>query len=122
MNRRSLLQVLPGTTTAVALSPAFAMRAFAARPEVRVWKAASCGCCEGWVKHMRGAGFPVTVTEMEDVSPVKAQQGIPAALQSCHTAVVNGYVIEGHVPAAAVARLLVERPQAKGLAVPGMPL
>lgn len=93
----------------------------AAAPGVTVWKAASCGCCGGWVEHMRKAGFSVTVHELDDVDPVKTRLGVPAQLQSCHTAEVGGYVLEGHVPADSVARLLRERPQAKGLAVPGMP-
>jgi hypothetical protein len=122
MTRRTLLKALLGTAAVAALSSAFVVPAFAALPSVAVWKAASCGCCEGWVRHMRTAGFPVTVTEMDDVSPVKARHGVPAALASCHTALVDGYVLEGHVPAAAVVRLLAERPPAKGLAVPGMPL
>lgn len=88
---------------------------------VTVWKAASCGCCAGWVDHMRKAGFAVTVHEVDDVDPVKARLGVPERLQSCHTAEVDGYVLEGHVPADSVARLLRERPPAKGLAVPGMP-
>ncbi|HYG90908.1 MAG TPA: DUF411 domain-containing protein [Azospirillum sp.] len=88
---------------------------------VTVWKAASCGCCGNWVEHMRKAGFTVTVHEVDDVDPVKARLGVPGALQSCHTAEIDGYVLEGHVPADSVARLLRERPTAKGLAVPGMP-
>lgn len=98
-----------------AVSPA------SAAPAVTVWKAESCGCCGGWVDHMRKAGFPVTVHVVDDVDPVKARLGVPGPLQSCHTAQVDGYVLEGHVPADSVARLLRERPAAKGLAVPGMP-
>ncbi|TDH62180.1 DUF411 domain-containing protein [Dankookia rubra] len=89
--------------------------------KVEVWKDPSCGCCEGWVRHMRDAGFNVTVREVADVRPVKAASGVPEALWSCHTAVVDGYVVEGHVPAADVRRLLAERPRAKGLSAPGMP-
>ena len=112
VTRRSLLKTLLGGAAVAALSSAFPFPALAAPPMVAVWKAASCGCCEGWVKHMRAAGFPVQVTEMDDVSPVKVRQGVPSALESCHTAVVDGYVLEGHVPAPAVLRLLAERPQA----------
>ncbi|HYH22203.1 MAG TPA: DUF411 domain-containing protein [Azospirillum sp.] len=93
----------------------------AAGPLVEVWKAASCGCCAGWVKHMEAEGFAVRVHEVDDVDPVKRANGVPDALGSCHTAVVDGYVLEGHVPAADVKRLLIERPKAKGLSVPGMP-
>ena len=92
-----------------------------AAPPVSVWKSPSCGCCGAWVDHMRAAGHAVTVQDLDDVDPVKDRLGVPAALRSCHTALVDGYVLEGHVPADAVARLLRERPAARGLAVPGMP-
>ncbi len=82
----------------------------------------SCGCCGGWVAHVKAAGFPVEVIEAADVAPLKARLGVPDALVACHTAEVGGYVVEGHVPADAIKRLLVERPQAKGLAVAGMPV
>lgn len=88
---------------------------------VDVWKSPSCGCCGGWIEHMRDAGFAVTVRDTEDMAAVKAAKGVPEALGSCHTAVVDGYVVEGHVPAGDIRRLLAERPQAKGLAAPGMP-
>lgn len=88
---------------------------------VEVWQDPACGCCEGWVRHMREAGFEVAVRKVADVRPVKVAMGIDEALWSCHTAVVDGYVIEGHVPAADVRRLLVERPRARGLSAPGMP-
>jgi hypothetical protein len=90
-------------------------------PLVMVWKDANCGCCEGWVRHMRQAGFSVMVRDSNDMAAVKKARGVPDVLQSCHTAVVHGYVIEGHVPASDVERLVTERPTAKGLAVPGMP-
>lgn len=90
-------------------------------PAVTVWKSPSCGCCGGWIRHMRLAGFPVAVHDLDDVQPIKSARGVPDALQSCHTAVVDGYVIEGHVPAADIKRLLNERPPAKGLAAAGMP-
>lgn len=93
----------------------------AALPTVEVWKSPSCGCCGGWISHMRGAGFPVTVRDVDDVQPVKLRNGVPDDLQSCHTAVTGGYLIEGHVPAGDIKRLLDERPAAKGLAVAEMP-
>lgn len=99
----------------------FASGSAAAAPMVEVWKSRSCECCVGWVKHMIAAGFDVKVHEVEDVEPVKNANGIPEALESCHTSVVDGYAIEGHVPAEDVRRLLAERPQAKGLSAPGMP-
>ncbi|MGH1569799.1 DUF411 domain-containing protein [Methylobacterium sp. P31] len=90
-------------------------------PTVAVTKDPSCGCCEKWVAHLREAGLTVTVTE-GPVNPVKVRLGVPRDLASCHTAEVGGYVIEGHVPAGAIKRLLAERPKATGLAVPGMPV
>jgi hypothetical protein len=90
-------------------------------PAVTVWKSATCECCGGWVRHMRAAGFPVSVRDLDDVQPVKSANGVPEALRSCHTALVDGYVVEGHVPATDIQRLLDERPAARGLAAPGMP-
>ncbi|MWV24659.1 DUF411 domain-containing protein [Methylobacterium sp. 2A] len=90
-------------------------------PTVAVTKDPSCGCCERWVTHLREAGFTVTVTE-GPVNPLKIRLGVPRELASCHTAQVGGYVIEGHVPAGAIKRLLAERPEGTGLAVPGMPV
>ena len=87
-----------------------------------MYKSPTCGCCASWVDHLRAYGFPTETVETDDVQAVKAEHGVPAALQSCHTAVVDGYVVEGHVPAADVARLLSEAPEATGLAVPGMPV
>lgn len=114
--RRSLL----GFGLAAAALPVSVVRA-AQGPALQVWKDPSCGCCEGWVRHMRAAGFEATVHEVADLQAVKAVNGVPDKLQSCHTATVGGYVVEGHVPAADVRRLLAERPRAKGLAAPGMP-
>lgn len=90
-------------------------------PLVTVTKDPSCGCCDGWAAHVEAAGFPVRVLESGDMFSLKQRLGVPADLASCHTAEVDGYVIEGHVPAAALRRLLAERPKAIGLAVPGMP-
>ena len=89
---------------------------------VQVYKSPTCGCCANWVKHLQQHGFRTQVTETDDVAAIKAQHRIPARAQSCHTVVVDGYVIEGHVPAADVQRLLKERPAVVGLAVPGMPI
>ena len=91
-------------------------------PPIHVSKSPTCGCCAGWVDHVRGAGFHVRVTEMADLTALKTRLQVPPALASCHTAEVDGYVIEGHVPAGAIRRLLAQRPKAKGLAVPGMPI
>ena len=89
--------------------------------EVVVYKSPSCGCCTKWVDHLRANGFMVTTHEVADVNAVKERVGLPHGLGSCHTAQVDGYVIEGHVPAADIRRLLDERPAVAGLAVPGMP-
>ncbi len=91
---------------------------------VEVWKSESCGCCNGWVKHMESAGYAVKANNaaLGILAKIKRQAGLSPDLQSCHTAKVGGYVIEGHVPAEDVARLLEEKPDAIGLTVPGMPL
>ena len=89
---------------------------------IEVYKSPTCGCCRQWVEHLKGADFATDVHEMADVSPVKTKAGVPASLQSCHTALVGGYVIEGHVPADVIRRLLREKPKIAGLAVPGMPI
>ena len=115
-NRRRIL----GLSLAAAAVPLASARAVQATP-IEVWKDATCGCCEGWVEHMRAAGFQATVHDVGDLAAIKTARGVPDALQSCHTAVVDGYVIEGHVPAGDVRRLLLERPRAVGLAAPGMP-
>jgi hypothetical protein len=91
------------------------------KPKVTVWKDPNCGCCGKWVDHLRANGFDVTVNETALLSEIKTQHGVPADLAACHTATVGDYVIEGHVPAIAVLRLLDERPAIDGLAVPGMP-
>lgn len=92
-------------------------------PKVVVSKDPSCGCCGAWVEHLRQASFPVEVIETSGVSRVKTRLGVPLALASCHTAEVDRFVVEGHVPASALKRLLTERPQgARGLAVAGMPV
>ena len=116
LGRRSFL----GFGLAAAALPVGLARA-AQTPALEVWKDANCGCCEGWVRHMQAAGFEAVVHDVADLQAVKARNGVPGALQSCHTATVGGYVVEGHVPAADVRRLLAERPRAKGLAAPGMP-
>ncbi len=95
-----------------------------AGPALSVFKTPTCGCCSKWVDHMKKAGFQVTVTDMPQASldNVKAKHQVPAAVHSCHTAVVDGYAIEGHVPATEVKRLLKEKQKVTGIAVPGMPL
>ncbi|KAB2920173.1 MAG: DUF411 domain-containing protein [Hyphomicrobiaceae bacterium] len=92
------------------------------RPAITVSKDPNCGCCNGWIAHLRRNGFAVTAIETADMLAVKARLNVPAELSSCHTAEIGGYVVEGHVPAQAILRLLAERPDAVGLAVPGMPI
>lgn len=87
-----------------------------------VHKNESCGCCNAWVDHMREAGFDVEVRNEDNLDPIKTRLGVPPGKGSCHTAEVGGYLIEGHVPAEDVRRLLAERPDARGLVLPGMPL
>jgi hypothetical protein len=95
--------------------------ATAALPRMRVHKSPTCGCCSLWIDHMRAAGFTVEVRDVDDMGPVKEALGVPYGKGSCHTAEVGGYVIEGHVPAEDVKRLLAETPDARGLVLPGMP-
>lgn len=88
--------------------------------KVEVYKSASCGCCSLWVEHMKKSGFAVEVHDVRNVAPFRERFGVPDSVASCHTAVVGGYAIEGHVPAADIKRLLREKPKAAGIAVPGM--
>jgi hypothetical protein len=105
-----------------ALALTGAETSLAAGPTITVAKDAKCGCCSGWVAHLRHAGFTVDTRDVTDINRIKARLGVPFDLWTCHTAQVDGYVIEGHVPASVLRRLLTERPQAMGLAVPGMPV
>jgi hypothetical protein len=90
--------------------------------EIKVTKGPDCSCCDGWAKHLRSSGFAVSVVESTEMNRLKAKLGVPRDLQTCHTAEVGKYVLEGHVPAAAIRSLLNEKPQAIGLAVAGMPV
>ena len=100
---------------------AAALPTTAVPPSILVYKSPSCGCCKAWMDHLSQNGFKVTGKDMDDVQPMKDEVGLPAKLASCHTAIVDGYVIEGHVPAADIQRLLKERPKIVGLSAPGMP-
>lgn len=93
----------------------------AAAATLEVFKSPYCGCCSKWVEHVRAAGFTVNVTEVEDMANFGSQLGVPEKLRSCHTARAGKYLVEGHVPAADIKRLLKEKPDALGIAVPGMP-
>ena len=118
MKRRTLLSL----AAAAAAGGALPARARPSLPQVEVFKNPDCGCCTGWVEHLKAAGFPVQVHETPDTAAVRKRHGIPDALGSCHTGVVAGYALEGHVPADDVKRLLVQKPAAAGLSVPGMPV
>ena len=124
--RRTFLAVL-----AASVGVATAPRLFAQPPatsksstdsrEITIYKDANCGCCKEWVKHLQQAGFAAVVHDTTEMETVKRGFGVPVALESCHTARIGKYTIEGHVPADLISRLLKEQPVARGLAVPGMP-
>jgi len=89
---------------------------------ITVYKSPTCGCCAGWAEYLRDNGFQVTVVDQNDLRPVKARYGVGRELQSCHTAVIDGYVVEGHVPVDDIWRLITEKPDAAGITAPGMPM
>jgi hypothetical protein len=114
MNKRFLIPALAASLIGLTAQAA-------PLPPVDVYKSPYCGCCEEWVKHMRQAGFTVNTHDVQDVPAARQRIGMPERYGSCHTAKVGGYLLEGHVPAADVKRLLAQKPPAVGLAVPGMP-
>lgn len=122
MNRRKLLH------TSVALAAAtltgLGLAAQPSRPMVEVWKTPNCGCCKDWIKHLQASGFEVTTHDVSNdrKNAVRQRLGLAEQFGSCHTALVNGYVLEGHVPAREIQRLLKDKPVTLGLAVPGMPV
>lgn len=105
-------------TTQVAAAPA----APAELPTMTVYKSPTCGCCKGWIEHVKAAGFTVEVHDLDNLAEIKSESGVPASARSCHTAIVGGYTVEGHVPAPTVLRLLREKPRVAGIAVGGMPV
>lgn len=119
------MQKKPSARLALALIIGFissAAWAGPAAPVIDVYKSPTCGCCVKWIDHLKANGFTVRSHDTDDVARHKARLGIPAGYGSCHTAEVGGYAIEGHVPARDIRRLLKEKPQARGLTVPGMPI
>lgn len=122
LNRRSALRAIALGVTSFALPAVLRADAPKIRGALHVAKSPTCGCCDAWVSLAAAEGFDVTTRDMDDVAPAKVQAGVPEPLWSCHTASVGGYVIEGHVPFEAIAKLLRERPAIVGLAVPGMPM
>ncbi len=122
LNRRSALRAMALGVTSFALPTILRADAPKTVGAMHVTKSPTCGCCEAWVNLAMIEGYDVTTTDMDDVAPAKVQAGVPQSLWSCHTATVDGYIIEGHVPFEAVAKLLRERPAITGLSVPGMPM
>jgi hypothetical protein len=116
MKNRKFLQVALVGALSVHLA------ASAAEPVVEVFKSEYCGCCGEWVKHMESNGFKVNVKNVANPSDYREKFGIPQEFASCHTGLVQGYALEGHVPAAEIKRLLAEKPKATGLALPSMPM
>ncbi len=118
MKRRTLLQAaLIG-----AALPLTSLSRAAAKPEIVVYKTPGCSCCHEWLVHLEKNGFTVVAHDVPGTGPYRERYGVPRALASCHTGVIDGYAIEGHVPADDIKRLIAEKPKARGLSVPGMPV
>jgi hypothetical protein len=121
-SRRSFIAQGAGFVAAVAVArSAWPIGRSSAPTPITVYKSSTCQCCTKWVEHLRANGFAPTVHDESDMDAIKDEMGVPTAVRSCHTALVDKYLIEGHVPAADIRRLLAERPKVAGLAVPGMP-
>ena len=116
MTRKQFLYATLGTSLFAACG------SVQAETKMIVYKTSTCGCCGNWVVHLKANGFDVDIREVNDIVNEGRRLGVPDNLRSCHTGTIGGYAIEGHVPAADIKRLLAEQPQAKGLAVPGMPI
>ncbi len=115
IQKRTVLALLAGLSlTSVVMAEA--------QPSMTVYRSASCGCCSKWIKHIENHGFDVVDKVLDDVNPIKQRYGVPFKLASCHTALVDGYIIEGHVPAQDIKTLLADKPPVAGLSVPGMPV
>ncbi len=117
INRRSVLMAL----AALSATP-FHSAAAQILPRMIVHRDPSCGCCGAWIDHVRQEGFTVEVIETSELNRIRTALGVPQELAACHTAEIGGYVVEGHVPADSIRRLINEKPQGRGLAVPGMPI
>ena len=115
--RRAVL----GCVVLAAVAPAAACGQARENHAIAVYKTPTCACCDAWISHLRGAGFMVSVNILADLRGLRSSHGLAETLASCHSARVAGYFVEGHVPAADIRRLLAERPEAVGIAVPGMP-
>jgi hypothetical protein len=121
-SRRTVLKLPLALLGAAVLSHPLAALARPGAEQITVWKTPDCGCCKEWVAHLRANGFEVITHDVQDTAPVRQRLGLPARFGSCHTAQTGAYVLEGHVPAQEVKRMLREKPKALGLAVPGMPM
>lgn len=121
-SRRSALRLPLAMLGAAALGHPLLVLARSDPNQITVWKTPDCGCCHEWVAHLRKNGFEVVANDVKDTAPIRQKLGLPAKFGSCHTASLGNYVIEGHVPAQELRRLLREKPSARGLAVPGMPM
>lgn len=123
MHRRDFMRMSLGAGTMAAAVPSLARALAAGTPApitVTVYKSPTCGCCGEWVKYMQKQGFTMKVILMDDPTPMRREAGVPDKLASCHTALVGGYVVEGHVPADLIRKILAEKPKIVGLSVPGM--
>ena len=118
--RRSALRM--ALTGALALGAPWLALARNSAGDITVWKTPNCGCCKAWVTHLQKNGFSVVVNDVKDTAPIRLKLGMPEKMGSCHTATLGDYVLEGHVPASEIRQLLREKPNALGLAVPGMPM
>jgi hypothetical protein len=125
VSRRAWLQRAGVLLAGAAAAPVLA-RQLDAQPQLpramTVYKSPTCGCCSEWVKHVEQAGYTVTVRDLPDLTEMKASFGIPRALESCHTGQIGGYLVEGHVPADLITKMLRDKPAMRGIAVPGMPI
>jgi hypothetical protein len=123
MNRRSFVFRLSGLAAGALVVPRLEADAgrWAQLTPLTVYKSSSCGCCNKWLEHVRANGFAPEVHDEEDMDAVKGQLGVPVGVRSCHTAIAGKYLVEGHVPASEIKRLLKDQPPVSGLAVPGMP-
>ncbi len=120
MKRRTVLKGASLAMLTPLLSPLLAQAE--RKPQITVYKTPTCGCCHEWVAHLEANGFAVVANDVPSTAPYRERFGVPKELGSCHTGVIDGYALEGHVPASEIKRLLAEKPKARGLAVPGMPV
>jgi hypothetical protein len=122
LSRRSVLQLSLVSVSAAILSQPLLAATGNATPVITVWKTPTCGCCKAWVSHLQKNGFEVVTNNVNDTTAIRKKLGLPDQYGSCHTAKLGNYVIEGHVPAEDIRKLLKDKPVARGLSVPGMPL